>query len=88
MELTIIDQLLICLVDRPRDVPMAMREAGHDQEDFRGLVRSQAGRLHRIDRPRHGSSDPGRSGSGRFAAAPVGSRLARGPPTCPDHGIS
>ena len=34
MELTIIDQLLICLVDRPRNVPMAMREAGHDQEEI------------------------------------------------------
>ena len=34
MELTIVDQLLICLVDRPRNVPMAMREAGYDQDEI------------------------------------------------------
>lgn len=34
MELSIIDQLLICLVDRPRNVPMAMREAGHSQDEI------------------------------------------------------
>lgn len=32
MELTIVDQLLICLVGQPRNVPMAMRAAGHTQE--------------------------------------------------------
>lgn len=43
MELTIIDQLLICLVDRPRNVPMAMREAGHDQEEISAAWREASG---------------------------------------------
>lgn len=34
MEFTIIDQLLICLVDQPRKVPMAMRAAGHTQDQI------------------------------------------------------
>lgn len=34
MELTIVDQLLIFLVDKPRNVPMAMREAGHSQDEI------------------------------------------------------
>ena len=34
MELTIVDQLLICLVDEPRNVPMAMRAAGHTQDEI------------------------------------------------------
>ena len=34
MELTIVDQLLICLVDQPRNVPMAMRAAGHTQDEI------------------------------------------------------
>ena len=32
MELMIVDQLLICLVDQPRNVPMAMRADGHTQD--------------------------------------------------------
>lgn len=34
MELTIVDQLLICLVDQARNVPMTMRSAGHTQEQI------------------------------------------------------
>jgi hypothetical protein len=34
MELNIVDQLLICLADRPRNVPMAMRALGYTQEQI------------------------------------------------------
>ena len=34
MELTIVDQLLIYLVEEPRNVPMAMRAAGHRQDEI------------------------------------------------------
>ena len=34
MELTIVDQLLIYLVEEPRNVPMAMRAAGHTQDEI------------------------------------------------------
>jgi hypothetical protein len=34
MELDIVDQLLICLVDHPRNVPLAMRERGYTQEQI------------------------------------------------------
>lgn len=34
MELEIVDQLLICLVDQPRNVHMAMRAAGHTQDEI------------------------------------------------------
>ena len=34
MELTMVEQLLICLVNQPRNVPMAMRAAGHTQDDI------------------------------------------------------
>lgn len=33
-DLTIVDQLLICLVEHPRNVPMTMRAAGHTQEQI------------------------------------------------------
>lgn len=34
MELTIVDQLLVCLVEEPRNVPMAMRAAGYTQDEI------------------------------------------------------
>ena len=34
MEPTIVDQLLIYLVEEPRNVPMAMRAAGHTQDEI------------------------------------------------------
>ena len=45
MESSIVDQLLVCLVERPRNVPMAMREAGHTQQDISAAWREarQAG---------------------------------------------
>ena len=33
MELTIVDRLLVTLYDEPRNVPMAMREAGYSQDE-------------------------------------------------------
>jgi hypothetical protein len=32
MDVSILDQLLVTLFDQPRNVPMAMREAGHQDE--------------------------------------------------------
>ena len=34
MELTIVDRLLICLVEQPKNVAMAMRTAGYTQEQI------------------------------------------------------
>jgi hypothetical protein len=34
MELTIVDQLLVTLFDKVRNVPMAMWEAGHSQDEI------------------------------------------------------
>lgn len=34
MELTTVDRLLICLVEQPRNVAMAMRTAGYTQEQI------------------------------------------------------
>ena len=34
MELTIVERLLICLVDQPRNVPMTLRAAGFTQEEI------------------------------------------------------
>ena len=34
MELTIVDRLLICLVEQPRNVAMAMRAAGYTQDQI------------------------------------------------------
>lgn len=34
MELAIVDRLLICLVDQPRNVPMTLRAAGFSQEQI------------------------------------------------------
>jgi hypothetical protein len=34
MELDIVDQLLICLADQPRNVPMTMRGLGYTQEQI------------------------------------------------------
>ena len=33
-EVDIVDQLLICMVEEPRNVPMAMRAAGHTQDEI------------------------------------------------------
>ena len=32
MELSIVDRLIVCLFDRVRNVPMAMRDAGYTQD--------------------------------------------------------
>jgi glycerol dehydrogenase-like iron-containing ADH family enzyme len=34
MELDIVDQLLICIADQPRNVPMAMRDLGYTQDQI------------------------------------------------------
>ena len=34
MELTIVDRLVLCLFDRVRNVPMAMRAAGYTQDQI------------------------------------------------------
>lgn len=34
MELTIVDRLLVCLVDQPRNVPMTLRAAGYTQDEI------------------------------------------------------
>ena len=67
MDLSIVDRLLVTLFDKPRNVPMAMREAGHTQDDLGGLAGSPYSRLHRINRARHGSIDP----AGKARAAQV-----------------
>jgi len=33
MELSIVDRLLVCLLDQVRNVPMAMRESGYSQDE-------------------------------------------------------
>lgn len=57
MELDIVDQLLICLVDQPHNVPLLMRERGYTQEQIsEACDRGLKAPLHRIDRVRHGSA--------------------------------
>lgn len=34
MELTVVDRLVVCLLDQVRNVPMAMRDAGYAQDQI------------------------------------------------------
>ena len=43
MELDIVDQLLVCLVDQPRNGPMAMHDLGYTQDQISAAWREAKG---------------------------------------------